>query len=275
MLFLIATPLGNLKDITLRALDVLREVDTIACEDTRTSLKLLTPYGIEKPLLPYHEHNAEKARPRLLKMLKEGKKIAYITDAGLPLISDPGFKLVTSCQDQGLPYTVLPGPSAPLTALCLSGLSPAHFYFAGFLPPKSSARLTTWETLASLSATLIAFESSKRLVACLKDALTALGDRKAAVCREMTKLYEEVQKAPLSSLIAHYTAHPPRGEIVLVIEGAPASAAPSPEKIGEHLTHALTQHSLKEAVDLVSKALKLPRREVYQHALTLKSQAKP
>ncbi len=272
MLYLIATPIGNLKDITLRALEVLKEVDIIACEDTRVSSKLLSHYAISKPLLAYHDHNAEHMRPRLLASLKEGKKVAYITDGGMPLISDPGFKLVVACQKDALPYTVIPGPSAPLMALCLSGLAPDRFLFCGFLPSKQGARKTALEEVKEIQATLIFFESSQRLVPFLKDAVEVLGDREGAVCREMTKLFEEVQRHTLSSLISHYEAHPPRGEIVIVIEGTSPFASLSTEDLKIQLQAALERYSLKEAVDLVSKAFGISKREVYQHALALKSE---
>lgn len=272
MLYLVATPIGNLMDITLRALDVLKEVDMIACEDKRVSSKLLNHYGISKPLLSYHDHNAAQMRPRLLELLKEGKKIAYITDGGMPLISDPGFKLVVACQQEKLDYTVIPGPSAPLMALCLSGLSPERFFFCGFLPPKTDARKAVFQEIKQLPATLVFFESPKRVVSFLKDALEIFGDREGAVCREMTKLFEEVQKNSLSVLRDHYDAHAPRGEVVVVIEGCSASLTMEKGEIEDWLKKALETHSLKQAVDMVSKAFGLSKREVYQHALQLKSE---
>lgn len=271
MLYLIATPIGNLKDITLRALEVLKEVDVIACEDTRVSSKLLNHYAISKPLFAYHDHNAETMRPRLLAQLKKGKNIAYITDGGMPLISDPGFKLVVACQKESLPYTVIPGVSAPLTALSLSGLAPDRFLFCGFLPPKQGARKAALEGVKEIQATLIFFESPQRLIPFLKDAVEILGDREGTVCREMTKLFEETQRGSLSSLISYYDIHPPRGEIVVVVEGS-SSASFSSEDFKIHLQDALERYSLKEAVDLVSKALGMSKREVYQHALSLKSE---
>lgn len=272
MLYLVATPIGNLMDITLRALQVLKEVDLIACEDKRVSSKLLNHYGISKPLLAYHDHNGDQMRPRLLTLLREGKKIAYITDGGMPLISDPGFKLVLSCQQEKLKYTVIPGPSAPLMALCLSGLSPEKFFFLGFLPSKQQARKTVFQEIQSLSATLVFFESPKRVGAFLKDALDILGNREGAVCREMTKIYEEVQKSSLSDLMNHYEAHPPRGEVVIVIEGSSLSSTMEQEELDRVLKNALENHSLREAVDHVSKAFRLSKRKVYQHALQLESE---
>lgn len=272
MLYLIATPIGNLMDITLRALHVLKDVDVIACEDKRVSLKLLNHYGISKPLFSYHDHNANQVRPRLLALLREGKKVAYITDGGMPLISDPGFKLVRDCQQESLKYTVIPGPSAPLMALCLSGLSPERFLFVGFVPPKQQARKKALQEFKPILATLIFFESPKRVVSFLKDALEILGDREGAICREMTKVYEEVQKNSLSSLLAYYEAHPPRGEVVIIIEGTPLPSPMGQEEIDIGLREALETYSLKEAVDLFAKAFGLSKKEVYQHALRLKAE---
>jgi len=274
MLYLVATPIGNLKDITLRALEVLEAADVIACEDKRVSSKLLSHYGIVKPrnIISYHDHNATRVRPQILSLLAQGKSVAYITDGGMPLISDPGFKLVVACQTEKLSYTIIPGPSAPLAALCLSGLSPDRFFFCGFLPPKQSARRSSLEEIRSLSATLLFFESPKRLVAFLTDALDVFGDRTGAVCREMTKLYEEVQKAPLSTLIAYYEANPPRGEIVIALEGAPKITSFIEADIMAELQKAVELYPVKEAVDIVSKIFNKPKREIYQRALSLKSE---
>lgn len=272
MLYLIATPIGNLMDITLRALEVLKNVDVIACEDKRVSAKILNHYGISKPLLSYHDHNAAQVRPHLMDLLRQGQKIAYITDGGMPLISDPGYKLVIACQEAQLDYTVIPGPSAPLMALCLSGLSPERFFFCGFLPSKQEARKTALQEIQHIPATLIFFESPKRLVAFLKDALEVLGDRTGAVCREMTKMFEEARKDSLTILIDYYEAHPPRGEVVVVIEGRSEDSTMGQDDIEDVLRHALETHSLKEAADIVSKAYGLSKREVYQHALQLKAE---
>ncbi|MBY0501837.1 MAG: 16S rRNA (cytidine(1402)-2'-O)-methyltransferase [Alphaproteobacteria bacterium] len=274
MLYLVATPIGNLKDISLRAIEILNEVDMIVCEDTRVSLKLLSHYGISKPLLPYHDHNANHIRPRILSFLGDGKNIAYITDGGMPLISDPGFKLILACQRKNYPYTVIPGPSAPLMALCLSGLSPDRFFFCGFLPPKSAARKAVLETIKSIQATLLFFESPKRLLPFLKDAQEVLGDREGAICREMTKLFEDVQKGALSKLKEYYETYPPRGEIVVVVEGASSSSSFSEKDLETYLKKALETYSLKEAVNLVATAMGLSKREIYQRALQLKSERK-
>ena len=272
MLYLVATPIGNLMDITFRAIHVLKEAELIACEDTRVSSKLLNHYGISKTLLSYHDHNADHVRPRLVTLLKEGKNIAYITDGGMPLISDPGYKLVVACQKEALPYTIIPGPSAPLMALCLSGLSPDRFVFFGFLPSKQGARKSILENVRDMQATLIFFESPKRLISFLKDAQDVLGNREAVVCREMTKLYEETRKESLSILIDHYENHAPRGEIVVLIEGASSLSTFSQEELETQLTKALNSFSLKEAVSVVSKAFGRSKREVYQRALVLKSE---
>ena len=262
MLYLVATPIGNLKDISFRAIEILNEVDMIACEDTRVSLKLLSHYGISKPLLPYHDHNADLIRPRILSLLEGGNKVAYITDGGMPLISDPGFKLVLACQKKNYPYTVIPGPSAPLMALCLSGLSPDRFFFCGFLPPKSAARKTALETIKPIQATLLLFESPKRLLPFLEDAQEILGNREGCICREMTKLYEDVQKGTLSKLKEHYETHPPRGEIVVVIEGASSSSFFNEEELETHLKKALETYSLKEAANLVATAMGISKRKL-------------
>lgn len=274
MLSLVATPIGNLKDITLRALETLKEADVIACEDTRASLKLLNHYGISKPLLSYHDHNADQTRPKIMSLLRQGKSVAYITDGGLPLISDPGYKLVLACREENLPYTVIPGPSAPLMALCLSALPPDRFLFCGFLPPKSGGRKTAFENVKDTQATLIFFESPKRLVAFLADAQDVLGDRNASVSREMTKLYEETKQSTLSHLISYYSDNPPRGEIVVVIQGALNKPDIKDVDIETHLQNALERYSMKEAVSLVATACGLSKREVYQRALQLKPKTK-
>ncbi len=274
MLYIVATPIGNLKDITLRAIEVLKGVDLIACEDKRVSSKLLNHYKISKPLFSYHDHNADQVRYQLLKSLEEGKKIAYITDGGMPLISDPGYKLVRDCQDNGLPYTVIPGPSAPLAALTLSGLSPQTFTFYGFLPSKQAGRKKDFEEIKQCTTTLIFFESPKRLVRFLKDAEEVLGDRLASVCREMTKVYENIQKNTLSNLRSYYESHPPKGEIVVIIEGASQDNLSSEKELETQLKKALSTCRLKEAVELVSKATGHPKRKVYQYALSLKSKEK-
>jgi 16S rRNA (cytidine1402-2'-O)-methyltransferase len=270
-LHLVATPIGNLGDITQRALDLLRRVDLVVCEDTRVTAKLLARYAIAARMLPYHEHNAERMRPELLRRLAEGQSIALVSDAGTPLISDPGYKLVREAIAAGHAVTALPGASASLTALLLSGLPPDRFFFAGFLPAKSGERRRELASLAAIPATLIFYESANRLADTLADMAEQLGDRPAAVARELTKLHEEVRRASLGSLADHYRqAGPPKGEIVLVV-GPPLAAAEtlSAADIDKSLKQALSQMSLKDAVAAVAAATGRPRREIYARALAL------
>jgi 16S rRNA (cytidine1402-2'-O)-methyltransferase len=270
-LHLVATPIGNLGDITQRALDLLREVDLVVCEDTRVTAKLLARYSIAARMLPYHEHNAERMRPELLRRLGEGGSIALVSDAGTPLVSDPGYKLVRAAIAEGHAVTALPGASASLTALLLSGLPPDRFLFAGFLPARSGERRRDLGRLASVPATLIFYESANRLSESLRDMAETLGDRPAAVARELTKLHEEVRRGSLLALATHYeTAGPPKGEIVIVI-GPPLEGADvvSAADLDAALTKALEQMSLKDAVAAVAAATGRPRREVYARALAL------
>lgn len=258
-------------DISLRALYTLAYVDLIACEDTRVSKKLLSLYDIHTPLTPYHDHNGESQRPKLLQRLQEGQTIALMSDAGTPLISDPGYKLVQACQDADLPVTAIPGPSAPLTALTLSGLSPVPFTFAGFIPPKPGARQTFLMEWKDVVSTLVFFETSPRLEASLHDLHRIYGDRQAVVARELTKKFEEIKKGPLSTLCDHYTRNgPPKGELVLVVEGVKPIDALTDDDIQDHLRRALKQSpSLKDAVTHVAEAYHLSRRRVYKLALEL------
>ena len=217
-LYLVATPIGNLGDITLRALEVLAGVDVIACEDTRVSRKLTGRYGIVTPLTPYHEHNAAQARPKLLARLAEGQAVALVSDAGTPLISDPGYKLVRAVSEAGHTVIALPGPSAVLAALSVAALPTDRFFFEGFLPPKHGARQKRIATLASIPATLVLFESGSRIAAALADLAGSLGARAAAICREMTKLHEEVKRGDLTTLARDYAdGAETRGEFVIVI----------------------------------------------------------
>jgi len=270
-LYLVATPIGNARDITLRALDVLEAADYIACEDTRVSGKLMTIYGLKKSLIAYHEHNADKVRPRLLNDVENGKTVALISDAGTPLISDPGFKLVRDCRAKGLPVYPLPGASSVMAALVVAGLPTDRFLFAGFPPAKQGARRKFLESLKQTDATLVLFESPKRLAASLKDAAEVLGSREATVCRELTKLYEETRNGTLDSLADQLAAEaPPKGEIVLVI-GPPTEKPPLEQgSIDDLLVKALDDHKVKEAAALVAEMTGLPKRDLYQRALTLK-----
>jgi len=268
---IVATPIGNADDITLRALATLRAADVIACEDTRVTVKLLARHGIATPLLAYHEHNAERVRPQLLERLRRGETVALVSDGGTPLVSDPGFKLVRDALAEELPVTTLPGPSAPIAALVLSGLPSDRFLFAGFLPPKTVGRRGVLTELARVPATLIFFESGARLAASLADMAATLGERPAAVARELTKFYEEVRRGTLGALAAQYRdAEPPRGEIVVLI-GPPAVEAPAAdaETVDAQLRAALDGMSVRDASAAVAAATGLPRRALYARALAL------
>jgi 16S rRNA (cytidine1402-2'-O)-methyltransferase len=269
-LHIVATPIGNLGDITLRALATLAGADLIACEDTRVTRKLLDRYAIGTPLTPYHDHNATAARPRLLQRLAEGAAIALVSDAGTPLVSDPGFKLVRAVQEAGYSVTSLPGASAPLAALAVAGLPTDQFFFAGFLPPKQTARRARIAELARIPATLVFFETGPRVAATLADLAAGLGSREAALCRELTKLHEEVRRGDLETLARTYAAGGElRGEIVLVIAPPAAQEQPSADDAETLLRQALARVSLKDAVGEVALATGLSRRDLYQRALAL------
>ncbi len=270
-LHLVATPIGNLGDITLRALWVLRNVDRILCEDTRVTARLLAHFRIDKPLEPYHDHNADRVRPAVLDALRRGDTLALVSDAGTPLVSDPGFKLVRAALAEGLPVTAAPGPSAALTALILSGLPPDRFFFAGFLPPRAAARrraLTQW---AALDAALIFFEGPSRLAAALADMVEILGPREAVIARELTKRHEEIRRFPLDALARHYReAGPPRGEVVIVA-GPPvaASVTAGDDDVEARLRELLSGHSLRDAVALLADQTGIARRTLYERALAI------
>ncbi len=268
-LYLVATPIGNLSDITLRALEVLSAANTLACEDTRVTRKLLRTYGLDRPMTAYHEHNAGRVRPRLIERLKNGESVALVSDAGTPLISDPGYKLVRAAIAEGLRVSVLPGPSAPLAALVVSGLPSDRFLYAGFLPAKRIARRKALMELSGISATLIFLESSRRLAAALEDMAQVLGARPAAVARELTKLFEEVRRGDLADLAALFRADgPPKGEIAIVV-GPAEREAPSADDLDRLLAAALEQASLRDAATRVAADTGVPRREVYARALAL------
>jgi 16S rRNA (cytidine1402-2'-O)-methyltransferase len=273
-LHIVATPIGNLGDITLRALEALAGADLIACEDTRVSRKLLDRYAIRTPLTPYHDHNAAKARPALLRRLAEGAAIALISDAGTPLVSDPGFKLVRAAAEAGHAVTALPGASALLAGLTVAGLPTDQFLFAGFLPPKQAARRARIAELSRVPATLILYETGPRLAAALADLADGLGGtREAAVCRELTKLHEEVRRGDLATLAQTYANAEPRGEIVLIIAPPQAPEQVSVADSEDLLREALNRVSLKDAVAEVADATGLPRRDLYQRALALAKNA--
>tara|TARA_A100001037_G_scaffold300625_1_gene328527 strand:+ start:810 stop:1823 length:1014 start_codon:yes stop_codon:yes gene_type:complete len=268
-LFVTATPIGNLGDITLRALETLKAVDVIACEDTRVTRRLLQRYDISTSTLTYHEHNAERVRPQLLERLARGDSIALVTDAGTPLISDPGFKLVRAAIDAGIPVTTLPGPTAMITALTVSGLPTDRFMFAGFLPNRSTGRRRVLETLQAIDATLIFYESPRRLGALLEDMADILGPRDCAVGRELTKQFEEVTRGFVHELAAQFAgAQTPRGEIVIMV-GPPHAEPVDEAALDRAIQSALAQNSLRDAVDQVTAQTGAPRRAVYRRALSL------
>jgi 16S rRNA (cytidine1402-2'-O)-methyltransferase len=270
-LHLVATPIGNLRDVTLRALEVLAGADLIACEDTRVTRKLLEHYGISTPLSPYHEHNAAAARPKLLARLAAGEALALVSDAGTPLISDPGFKLVRAAHEAGHAVTAAPGASAALAALTVAGLPTDRFFFEGFLPAKEGQRRSRIAELARIPATLVLYETGPRVARTLADLAAGLGARKAAICRELTKLHEEVRRAELPALARSYAeGAETRGEIVIVV-APPSDAADQPDagEVDALLRRALERVSVKDAVSEVAAATGRPRREVYQRALAL------
>jgi 16S rRNA (cytidine1402-2'-O)-methyltransferase len=273
-LVIVATPIGNLGDMTRRAVDSLTDAAIIACEDTRVTAKLLAAYSIRTPMLAYHEHNAARVRPQLIERLKQGQIVALVSDAGTPLISDPGYKLVEAAIAEGIAVTAAPGASALLTGLVLSGLPSDRFLFAGFLPPKSPARRTEIRTLAAVPATLIFYEAPQRVAKALDDLAAMLGPRPAAVARELTKRFEEVRRGPLDELAGFYANAPqPKGEIVILV-GPPDSRSSrtemSEDEIDSALTAALAGSSVREAASLVAAETGLPRRAVYARALKLR-----
>jgi 16S rRNA (cytidine1402-2'-O)-methyltransferase len=272
-LHLVSTPIGNLGDITLRALETLAGVDIIACEDTRITRRLTERYGISALLKPYHEHNAALARPKILQRLAQGASIALVSDAGTPLISDPGFKLVREVSAAGHQVIALPGPSSVLAALAVAALPTDRFFFEGFLPPKQTARRARLAELARIDATLVMFESGNRVQDTLRDLADIMGARDAAICRELTKLHEEVRRAPLSELAKSAGALETRGEFVLVI-GPPAvsSGIMAESELDDLLRSSLKRDSVKDAVALAVELSGRPRREIYARALELARQ---
>ncbi|KWT66235.1 rRNA small subunit methyltransferase I [Hyphomicrobium sulfonivorans] len=268
-LYAVATPIGNLGDITLRALAVLARADIILCEDTRHSRTLLAHFAITAPMRPYHEHNAARERPRVLAELAEGKRIALISDAGTPLISDPGWKLMREAIDAGHRVEALPGASAPLVALTIAGLPTDAFLFAGFLPPKSAARQTRIRELAGVPATLVFFESPTRAPEAMADLAAVLGPRPAALARELTKLHEQVLRGSLDGLAAELAERPVKGECVILV-GAPVVTAAIDDDVVAHLQRALADMSLRDASKAVSEALNVPKNRVYELGLQLR-----
>lgn len=270
----IATPIGNLGDITLRALVTLERADVVYCEDTRHSRTLLQHYGITRPLRPYHEHNAEKERPRILADLAEGKSVALISDAGTPLISDPGYKLVREAAAAGHFVTSLPGASAVTTALALAGLPTDAFLFAGFLPPRMAARQARLGELAGVPATLVFFEAPQRLEEALADMAQVLGAREAVVARELSKLHEEARRGLLPDLLAWAKEKAPRGEMVILVAPGTAAAATDAE-IEARIAALLSEMSVRDAAKAAAETYAIPKGRAYEIALRLKQGAAP
>ncbi|MBW7910874.1 MAG: 16S rRNA (cytidine(1402)-2'-O)-methyltransferase [Alphaproteobacteria bacterium] len=273
-LYIVATPIGNLGDITLRALETLKAADAIACEDTRETGKLAQVYGISAPRIPYHDHNAAEMRPKIIERLKQGQSVALVSDAGMPLISDPGYKLVRACRDEGLSVTCIPGASASLAGLVLSGLPADRFFFGGFLPVKSAARRTALGDVAGVPATLVFYETAPRLAESLADMNAVLGARPAAVARELTKKFEEVRTGTLAELAAHYAAAgEPRGEIVVIVgQGDGTAMAWDAARIDARLAEVMHGQGLrvKDAAALVAAESGWRKNDVYARALLVK-----
>ena len=268
-LAIVATPIGHSRDITLRALDILGRADWIACEDTRVTAKLLAIHGISRPLVAYHEHNAEKARPKLIERLKGGETVALVSDAGTPLVSDPGYKLVRACIEEGIPVMPVPGASSVLAALVVSGLPTDRFFFAGFLPSKSAARRRALADVAEIPGSLVFLESARRLAASLTDMAGVLGPRDAMIGREMTKMFEETRRGPLDDLAAHYKSEgPPRGEVTIVVAPFKKEAVDD-AGLDRRLKAALKNSSVRDAATEVAAVTGLARRKVYTRALEL------
>lgn len=270
-LYLVATPIGNARDITLRALDMMRSADVLAAEDTRSLRRLMDLHGIpvgDRPLLAYHEHNGRKMRPRLVADIAAGKSVLYASEAGTPMISDPGFDLARAVQAEGLGVTTAPGVSAVVTALTLAGLPTDRFFFAGFLPNAAGARKTALRGVQTVEATLAFYESPRRLAAMLADAAEVLGQRPAAICRELTKKFEEVRSGSLEELAAFYADNVVKGEIVVLI-GKGDSESVSEMDLEKSVTLALETMSVRDAADFVSAKLGVKRRPVYQLAMRL------
>jgi len=270
-LHLVATPIGNLGDLSPRALTTLRDADLVVCEDTRVTAKLLGLAGAGRRLERYDDHNAAEARPRILERLRAGDVVALASDAGTPLVSDPGYKLVRAAIDAGIEVFAVPGPSAALAALAVSGLPTDRFFVQGFLPASGGSRRRALADLGRVPATLVIFEAAPRLAATLESLLAALGPRPAAVTRELTKRFEEVRRGDLEQLARHYrTAGPPRGEIAIVVGPPPDEVAVDDRVVEERLQAALERLPVSAAAAEVAAATGVPRREAYRRALALK-----
>lgn len=270
-LYVVATPIGHAADITIRALAVLRAVQIIACEDTRVTAKLLALHGISRPLARYDEHSAATAGPMLLARIKDGVSVALVSDAGTPLVSDPGYRLVRACVDEGIAVVPIPGPSAVVAALAVAGLPTERFLFAGFPPTRRVARQQFYRELALIPATLVMMEAPHRLIASLADMADVFGPREAAVARELTKMFEEIRRGRLDALAQEYQAREQvKGEITIVVAPPAPEPAPSETEIDERLRQALEKGSLRSAVAAVAEETQMPRKLLYTRALALK-----
>jgi 16S rRNA (cytidine1402-2'-O)-methyltransferase len=270
-LYIVATPIGNARDITLRALEVLHGADIVLCEDTRVTKKLFSYHQISTSLLPYHEHNARRMRPVIMEHLKNGESVALVSDAGTPLVSDPGYRLVEACIEENITLTTLPGASSVLCALVLSGLPTDRFFFEGFLPNKSGQRQKALAQIKNVPGSLVFLESAKRLAASLDDMAKILGDRPVAVTRELTKLFEEVKRGSLRELAGHYgESGPPKGEVTLVVGPPEPVQAPEGEELDRLIIDALETMPVKEAAGTLAKSTGLAKRHIYNRALELK-----
>lgn len=276
-LFLVPTPIGNLKDITLRALEVLNEADLIAAEDTRQSLKLLNHYKIKKPLISYHKFNEQVKCEDLIEKLRKGKNIALVTDAGTPGISDPGSVIIKACIEEGISFEVLPGATAITTALIYSGLNTTAFIFKGFLPRENKDRKLVVEDLIDRRETIIFYEAPHRLLDTLEFLLESFGNRQISICRELTKMHEEILRLALSEAAAYYKENEPRGEYVLVLQGKSEEEIEKEKKeewenlsIEEHILKYINMgYSKKESIKMVAKERNLSKSEVYKHSLEI------
>ena len=267
-LYVVATPIGNMADITLRAVRVMGEVDVVAAEDTRTARKLLTHHGVRTRLVSYHAHNEQQRTPELLARMQSGDSVAIVSEAGTPSISDPGYRLVQAAIDAGIDVEPIPGPSALLAALVVSGLPTDAFVFDGFLPRRGAERRRRLEALRDEPRTLVFFEAPHRLDACIGDVLDVLGDRPAALCRELTKMHEEVRRGSLSEIVAGIGRDPVRGEIVLVVSGLQDAATPDIDgAVDEVLSRTTTGESMREATRVVAAERGVPRRALYDRVL--------
>ncbi|MGB1207806.1 MAG: 16S rRNA (cytidine(1402)-2'-O)-methyltransferase [Paracoccaceae bacterium] len=274
---MVATPIGHARDITLRALDILASADVLAAEDTRSLRRLMEIHGIAlngRQVVAYHDHNGPRARPGLLRALAAGQSVAYASEAGTPLIADPGFDLVREAIAEGYAVTTAPGPTAMATAVTIAGLPTDRVLFAGFVPSARSGRRKALAELRDVPATLVFYESPKRLAAFLADAQDVLGDRPAAVCRELTKKFEQARRGLLSDMVQEQAETPARGEIVVVVDRGRSSKL-STSDLDDALRRALGTMSVRDAADFVSVSLNLPRRQVYQHAMKVKRDDDP